>query len=38
MNENYAEPIINVIVFAQEDIITTSPSDGDNVLDDSFFD
>ena len=38
MKEKYVEPIIGLIVLAQEDILTFSIEKGDNTLDDSFFD
>ena len=38
MNEKYAEPIVEIIVFAQDDIVSTSLGQGDNLLDDGFFD
>jgi hypothetical protein len=38
MKEKYVEPIIGLIVLAQEDILTSSIEKGDNTLDDSFFD
>ena len=38
MKEIYAEPIIQVISLQQTDIITTSPGDGDNTIEDGFFD
>ena len=38
MKEKYEEPIVLLISVEQADIITTSPTQGDNILDDSFFD
>ena len=38
MKEIYAEPMIQVISLKYEDIITTSPGDGDNTIEDGFFD
>ena len=38
MKEKYVEPIIQMISLQKEDIITTSPGQGDNTLDDGFFD
>ena len=37
MKEKYVEPIMQMIFFQKEDIITTSPGQGDNTLDDGFF-
>ena len=38
MKRNYEEPIVEKISFNETDIITASPSQGDNVIDDSYFD
>ena len=38
MKEKYAEPIVKIISFSQDDIVTTSPGQGDNLLDDGYFD
>lgn len=38
MKKKYAEPILEVLELQQIDIITTSPENGDNLLEDGFFD
>ena len=38
MKEKYAEPIVKIIIFSQDDIVSTSLGQGDNLLDDGFFD
>ena len=38
MKEKYAEPMILIMSLQQEDIITASPSNGDNMIEDGFFD
>ena len=38
MKGKYEEPIVLLISIKQADIVTTSPAQGDNTLDDSFFD
>lgn len=38
MKGKYEEPIVLLISLEQADIVTTSPTQGDNTLDDSFFD
>ena len=38
MKEIYANPILEIIRLEQTDIVTASPTDGDNILDDGFFD
>ena len=38
MKEKYAEPIVKIIIFSQDDIVSTSLGQGDNILDDGFFD
>ena len=38
MKKIYANPILEVISLEQNDIVTSSPTDGDNILDDGFFD
>ena len=38
MKGKYEEPIVLLISVEQADIITASPTQGDNTLDDSFFD
>ncbi len=38
MKGKYEAPIVLLISVEQADIVTTSPTQGDNTLDDSFFD
>ena len=38
MKRQYEEPIVLLVSIKQEDIVTASPTKGDNMLDDSFFD
>ena len=38
MKEKYEELIIQMVSYEQMDVITASPTDGDNTLDDGFFD
>ena len=38
MKKKYAEPILEVLELQQIDIITTSPENGDTLLEDGFFD
>lgn len=38
MKKKYAEPIILMIPLEVEDIVTTSPTQGDNTIEDGFFD
>ena len=38
VKEKYTEPMLLLIYLQQEDIITTSPTSGDNTLEDGFFD
>ena len=38
MKQKYAEPIVKIIIFTQDDIVSTSLGQGDNLLDDGFFD
>ena len=38
MKEIYANPVLEIIRLEQNDIVTASPTDGDNILDDGFFD
>lgn len=37
MKKIYANPILEVIRLEQNDIVTSSPTDGDNILDTRFF-
>ena len=38
MKEKYEQPVIKLVSFEQTDVITASLGDGDNTIDDSFFD
>ena len=38
MKEKYEQPIVLITLLQQTDVITSSFGDGDNTLEDSFFD
>ena len=38
MKEKYEQPVIKLVSFEQTDVITASLGDGDNVIEDGFFD
>ena len=38
LKEKYEQPMILLVTFEQTDVITASLGDGDNTIEDSFFD
>ena len=38
MRKNYEQPIIQLVTFEEADIVRTSFGEGDNIIEDGFFD
>ena len=38
MKKNYEQPIIQLVTFEEADIVCTSFGEGDNIIEDGFFD